>query len=189
VGEDQTQHLELSRTIAEMFNRTFEPIFPLPQTRIVPSKRILSLRDPSQKMSKSSPDAKSRIGLTDTPGEISKKIKSAVTDSDLVISYDPATRPGLSNLLMIWSALDEQGRSPEVLAGMVREQGWGMGKLKAELEGVIVQRIEPGRKEYLRIQADIGYLREVAQKGRDAAREVASKTMSQVRHVVGLSQI
>lgn len=140
-------------------------------------------------MSKSAPDPKSRIGLTDTPGEISKKIKSAVTDSDPVINYDPATRPGLSNLLLIWSALDKSGRSPEELASMVREEGWGMGRLKQELEGVIVERIEPVKKEYERIQGDIEYLREVAKRGRIQAREIASKTMDEVRSVVGLSQI
>lgn len=140
-------------------------------------------------MSKSSPDAKSRIGLTDTPGQISKKIRSAVTDSDPTITYDPVGRPGLANLLLIWSALDKAGRSPEVLADMAREEGWGSARLKEEIEGVVIERIEPVRKEYERIQGDVGYLQEVAKKGRDRARGVARKTMDEVRDVVGLSPI
>lgn len=140
-------------------------------------------------MSKSAPSAQSRIGITDTATEISKKIKSAVTDSDPSIGYDPTARPGVSNLLLIWSALDADGRSPERLAEMARDEGWGMGRLKAEVEGVVVQRLKPVREEYEMIQGDIGYLREVAKKGRERAREVASKTMDEVRGVVGLSQI
>jgi tryptophanyl-tRNA synthetase len=140
-------------------------------------------------MSKSSPDARSRLGLTDRPGDIAKKLRGAVTDGEGVITYDPAGRPGLSNLLLIWSALDEAGRTPEALAQLAREAGWGSARLKEEIEGVVVGRIEPVRKEYERIQGDLGYLQEVAKRGREKARVVASKTMDEVRGVVGLSRI
>ncbi len=112
-----------------------------------------------------------------------------MTDSIGHIEYDPVERPGVSNLLMIWSALDERGRRPEELGKMCREEGWGMGRLKKQVEEVVVDRIEPVRKEFERIQGDLGYLRDVAQKGRERARGVASKTMEEVRSVVGLSQI
>lgn len=105
------------------------------------------------------------------------------------IDYDPENRPGVSNLLMIWSALDEGRRRPEELGKMCKEEKWGMGKLKKAVEEVVVERVEPVRMEFERISGDVGYLREVAKKGRDKAREVASQTMEKVRNVVGLSQI
>lgn len=112
-----------------------------------------------------------------------------MTDSEHGLTYDPETRPGLGNLLLIWSALDSEGRSPQQLATMAQNQGWGMGRLKEEVAGVVQERIEPVRKEYQRIQADLGYLQQVAKSGRDRAREVAAKTMDEVRSVVGLSEI
>ncbi|KAF8319437.1 Nucleotidylyl transferase [Clavulina sp. PMI_390] len=102
VGEDQRQHLELTRDIAQWFNQRYmSQTFALPSTISTPTKRILSLRDPIQKMSKSAKDPKSRILLSDSRDEIARKIRKAVTDSETTISYDPIHRPGISNLLRI----------------------------------------------------------------------------------------
>ncbi|KAG8737961.1 Tryptophan--tRNA ligase, mitochondrial, partial [Ceratobasidium sp. 428] len=113
VGEDQQQHLELSRDLADLFNRTHkETVFPLPQCIITPTKRILSLRDPTQKMSKSSPNPASRILLTDPAETIEKKVRSAVTDSERGVTFDLTARPGVANLLTILDACKTLVGSP-----------------------------------------------------------------------------
>lgn len=149
-------------------------------------------------MSKSSPHPSSRISITDDAATITKRLKSAVTDSEPSITFDPANRPGLANLLLIWSALDESGgslgsvgksRTPTELAQLANESKWGMGKLKQHISERIIERIEPIRLEYERIVQDHAYLAEVAQMGRQGAREVAAETMSQVRKAVGLGPL
>ncbi|KLT40840.1 Nucleotidylyl transferase [Cutaneotrichosporon oleaginosum] len=189
VGEDQTQHLELARDTNEAFNRLFGDVFPIPDVQIVPQKRILSLKNPREKMSKSAANPLSRISIVDSSKDIEKKIKGAVTDAEPVITYDPAGRPGVANLLTIWSALDEAGRSPAQLADMAAAEGWGAGKLKGAVADVVVHRLAPVRDEYARIVADPGYIRDVAARGADRARETAEKTMVEVRKVVGLGEI
>ncbi|KAL1408506.1 Tryptophan--tRNA ligase, mitochondrial [Vanrija albida] len=189
VGEDQVQHLELARDIAQVFNRAFGDVFPVPETRVVPQKRVLSLRDPAQKMSKSAPNPLSRISLTDSPKDIATKVKGAVTDSTATITYEPDTRPGVANLLTIWSAFDEAKRSPAELAAAAHADGWGAGKLKAAVSDVVAAHLAPVQDEYRRIIADEGYIRVVAAKGADRAREQAAKTMAEVRAAVGLGGI
>ncbi|ORX34169.1 tryptophanyl-tRNA synthetase [Kockovaella imperatae] len=189
VGEDQTQHLELARDTAEAFNRAYGDIFPLPQTRIVPSKRILSLRDPSAKMSKSAPLAASRIVLTDPPEAIRKAVKTAVTDSEPSIKFDPEGRPGVSNLLLIWSSLDPSGQTPEQLAEQAQKDGWGMAKLKDAVTDVVVERFGNIRAEYERIRQEKGWLSQIAGQGRAKAGEVAKKTMEEVRRAVGIDKL
>lgn len=199
VGEDQTQHLELSRDICEAFNRQFGDVFPLPDVTIgtlpltrliaVPQKRILSLKDPSQKMSKSAPNPASRISITDSAKEITAKIKAAVTDSEAGVSYDPENRPGVANLLTIWSALDDAGRSPAELAKEAENSGFRMGQLKAAVSELVVEKLSPIREEYLRLQADPGYIRDVAARGADKARERAAVTMEEVRRVTGMGPL
>ena len=158
-------------------------------SRTVPTKRILSLRDPTAKMSKSAPLASSRVVLTDPPSTIQKSIKSAVTDSIPGITYDPMSRPGLSNLLLIWSSLDASARDPETLAEAAQREGWGMGKLKEVISEVVVERLEPIRKEFQRIREDKGWLREVALAGRTQARAEAANTMDEIRRTIGLDPI
>lgn len=154
---------------------------------IVPSKRILSLRDPSAKMSKSAPNPASRITITDSSSAIMANIKSAVTDSERGITFDPVGRPGVSNLLTIWSALDDAGRTPQQLAEEV--SGWGMGQLKGTVGEIVVEKLRPVRENYERISQDHAWLSEVAAKGRDKAREQAAKTMDEVRRAIGLQSI
>ena len=138
-------------------------------------------------MSKSAPNPASRITITDSSSQITSNIKSAVTDSTQGVTFDPENRPGVSNLLTIWSALDDQGRSPQQLASEV--ESWGMGKLKSTIGELVVEKLKPVRENYERISQDQGYLSEVAAKGRDKARQQAAITMEEVRKAIGLQSI
>jgi tryptophanyl-tRNA synthetase len=140
-------------------------------------------------MSKSHPSAQSRILLTDTPKEITAKLKSAVTDSDTTITFDPEARPGVATLLTIWSALDDSARSPEQLAQEAQAGNWGFGKLKTAVAEVTVEKLRPVREEYERIRQEHGYLGEIAQRGREAASARARETMEEVRTIIGLGRI
>ncbi|KDN52846.1 tryptophanyl-tRNA synthetase [Tilletiaria anomala UBC 951] len=201
VGEDQVQHLELSRDIAHVFNRTHGTnLFPSPQHIITPTKRVLSLRDPSQKMSKSSPDPNSRILLTDTPQQVRKKLQRAVTDDERVLSYDPDARPGVSNLLGILAALRvrsnfAQGRNtPALSPGDIADElnkakggAAGAGTLKAEATDAIVEALQPIQAELQRLEKEDGYLDTLAREGAKKAAEIAEHTMCQVRQCTGLA--
>ncbi|KAF9074607.1 tryptophanyl-tRNA synthetase [Rhodocollybia butyracea] len=185
VGDDQTQHLELSRVIADQFNRNFKAkrqLFPLPTQLSTSSKRILSLRDPTSKMSKSAPDASSRILLTDSSSQIASKIRSAVTDSISGITYDPVNRPGTANLLTILAACNDEDVNKTV-SGYV---GKNHGALKADVTEAVVEMLKGPRKEYERLKMDKEYLRRVAQEGADKARVKSEVTMMEVRERIGL---
>ncbi|KAN0065155.1 Tryptophan--tRNA ligase, mitochondrial [Thecaphora frezii] len=199
VGEDQVQHLELSRDIADLFNRTFKRgFFPLPQHMITPTKRVLSLRDPSSKMSKSAPDVNSRILLTDTPSQIATKIRKAVTDAERTISYDPVNRPGVSNLLSILSGLSSDrdatpSRVAEQLNAAMEEQARQEGKelasgkwLKEAVVDVCVEALRPIQQKLERIKQDQAFLDQVEQTGRQKAEEMAEATMQRVRKLLGV---
>ncbi|EPQ26920.1 uncharacterized protein PFL1_05555 [Pseudozyma flocculosa PF-1] len=200
VGEDQVQHLELSRDVADLFNRTYRKrFFPLPQHIITPTKRILSLRDPTSKMSKSAPDVNSRILLTDTPAQISSKIRKAVTDAERTISYDPTNRPGVSNLLSILSGLSsDPGSTPakvaEELNGALARQAEQGGKelpsgkyLKDAVADVCVEALRPIQHELERVKMDQAYLAEMEEKGRAKAEEAAEANMQAVRRMMGVA--
>ena len=187
------QHLELARDLGDMFNRTFgNKLFPLPRHLITPTKRVLSLRDPSQKMSKSHPDPSSRILLTDTDSEIQAKIKKAVTDGESSMAFAPQTRPGVSNLLSIMAALrTSQGTetSPEQVAEMINREHGGRGSaLKTAVTDTIIQSVRPIRDRLQRIKADPGYLAEVENLGREKAAQSAGETMAVVRRLVGMAE-
>jgi tryptophanyl-tRNA synthetase len=191
VGEDQVQHLELCRDIGDIFNRTFKSkLFPLPQHLLTPTKRVLSLRDPTQKMSKSHPEVASRILLTDSDSEIANKIKRAVTDGEPSLSYDPEKRPGVSNLLSIMAGLQSRrglAITPQEIAETLnRDQGGKGSALKAAVSETVIQSIRPIRDELQRIKADGGYLDEVERIGREKAQKKAAETMDRVRRLVGL---
>ncbi|KAL0067351.1 Tryptophan--tRNA ligase, mitochondrial [Marasmius tenuissimus] len=186
VGEDQTQHLELTRDLADQFNRTFKAsqrMFPLPTQLSTPSKRILSLRDPTSKMSKSAPDAASRILLTDSPNEIASKIRVAVTDSIPGITYDPVNRPGTANLLTILAA----ARGEDVHETVKAYESQNHGALKRDITEVIQEMLRKPREEFQRLKIENGYLEEIAREGKEKAIEKAEQTMQEVRKRVGLS--
>ncbi|EIM82361.1 tryptophanyl-tRNA synthetase [Stereum hirsutum FP-91666 SS1] len=189
VGDDQQQHLELARDIADIFNRTYKKpsrLFPLPQSMYTPTRRVLSLKDPSAKMSKSAQDPNSRILLTDPPSLISSKIRSAVTDSLPTITYDPQTRPGTSNLLNILAACMDQD-----VEDVVRERYEGKARnhadLKKEVEEAVVERFRGPREEFEKVRGERAYLEEVARKGAERAKEKSDVVLTEVRRRVGLA--
>ncbi|KAG6868429.1 hypothetical protein C0993_003106 [Termitomyces sp. T159_Od127] len=188
VGDDQTQHLELCRDLAETFNRTFapsSPAFPLPVRMSTPSGRILSLRDPTSKMSKSSPDIASRILLTDTDAQIKSKIRSAVTDSIAGITYDPVERPGTSNLLTILAACTDEN----VHSVAERYEGKRHSELKADVADAVVEKLRGPRDEFQMARRQSSFLDNIAYSGAIKAKERSDVTMQAVRKMVGLPDI
>ncbi|KAG2417180.1 30S ribosomal protein S10 [Aspergillus terreus] len=183
VGEDQKQHLEFSKYTANSFNHLYGSIFPLPEALISPAKRVMSLKEPTLKMSKSHADDRSRILLTDSPSDIHKKVKVALTDSIAGITYDPSHRPGVSNLIEILSHLD--GRSCEELA--LEHQSTSLRAFKEHLANRISDHLEPIRDRYQSLMHDkTGYLESVAEQGAKSARVNADVTMRAVREAMGL---
>jgi tryptophanyl-tRNA synthetase len=199
VGEDQKQHIELVGDLADIFNRTYKAeVFPLPQyvasrypahlqavlltPRPAPSRRILSLKDTTSKMSKSAPDTASRILLTDTAATIAYKIRGSVTDSLGPVTYDPVLRPGTSNLLTILAACTDE----DVHRVAQKYEGKGHGVLKGDVAEAVESMIERPRKELERLRGERGYLREVSSGGALRARERSEVTMREIRARVGL---
>jgi tryptophanyl-tRNA synthetase len=181
VGEDQRQHLELTRDLATRFNNRFGATFTVPEPHIVQGvAKILDLQTPEKKMSKSLPAA-GCIDLLDDPAVSAKKIRSAVTDTGREVVADPETKPGVTNLLTIHSALS--GRSiPEL-----EEQfaGRGYGDLKKELAEVVTDFITPVRARTQELLADPAELERVLADGAARAREVAGATVAQAYQRVG----
>ncbi|KIK64980.1 hypothetical protein GYMLUDRAFT_82971 [Collybiopsis luxurians FD-317 M1] len=187
VGDDQTQHLELCRDLADQFNRTFKSkqrMFPLPVQLNTPTPRILSLRSPTSKMSKSSPDAQSRILLTDSAAVITSKIKSAITDSISGISWDPVGRPGTANLLSILAACNGD---EDVAETALRYQGKNHGALKKDVTEAVEEMLKGPREEFEKLKKEKEYLRQVAREGAEQARAKSEITMREVRERVGLA--
>ncbi|KAI0373144.1 tryptophanyl-tRNA synthetase [Pilatotrama ljubarskyi] len=185
VGEDQQQHIELCRDLAESFNRTFKgkrPLFPLPQHVVTTTCRVLSLKDPSSKMSKSSPDLNSRILLTDSPAQVRSKIRGAVTDSLLGITYDPVARPGAANLLSILAACT--GEDVHAVAARYADKGHGV--LKADVVEAVEELIKGPRAEFERLRGEKEYLASVAREGSEKARQLSEVTIREVRARIGL---
>lgn len=186
VGEDQKQHLELSRDIAGKFNREFdaEGFFPLPEPLIKgPGARIMSLRDGTAKMSKSDPSEQATIYLSDDADAISKKIKKAKTDPEPLPSEVAGLegRPEAANLVGIYAALSDRGD-----ASVLREFGGeGFGKFKSALADLVVAKIAPIGAELRRLEADPEYLRAVLLEGAARAAVIADKTIRDVKEIVG----
>ncbi|PWY63708.1 tryptophanyl-tRNA synthetase [Aspergillus heteromorphus CBS 117.55] len=186
VGEDQRQHLEFSRNIANSFNHVYDSIFPCPEALISPARRVMSLREPTLKMSKSHVDERSRILLTDSSDQIHKKIKAALTDSDTRITYDPIRRPGVSNLLELLSHFE--GKTCEDLA--LEYQSMSIRALKQSLAGQISNHLQPIRDRYFSLMDDkTEYLDAISDKGARAARANADITMGIVREAMELKEI
>ena len=181
VGDDQTQHLELTRDLAQRFNTRFGEVFPIPE-RITPEvgARVLSLKDPTVKMSKSDSDPDSIVRLIDPPDEIARKFRGAVTDSGNEISYDPETKPGIANLLEIASAFT--GSSVTELASS--HNGLGYMAFKEIVADAVIEGLEPFQQAFAAL--DDGEVNEIMAKGAAAGRERAEETMIEVRERVGL---
>lgn len=183
VGQDQKQHLELTRNIAGAFNRRFEvEYFKLPDPLILKEvQRIMSLQDGTKKMSKSDESELSRVNLSDSPEEIVKKIKKAKTDSQAEISFDE-NRPEIYNLLNIFAAAAE--KDAKELAKTYENSGFG--KFKNDLGEALVEKLKPIQNELIRLKQDKAYLENVLKEGKEKALEIATKTKKEVFEIVGL---
>ncbi len=182
VGEDQTQHLELTRDLAERFNNRYGDEFPVPE-QITPETgaRVMSLSDPLTKMSKSDPDPGSRIRLLDEPDEIRAKVKAAVTDSGREVYYDLEAKAGIANLLDIMSLFT--GSTVEDLVAEYADVGYG--KFKEVVAEAVVVGLSPFRSAYKAF--DDAEVARIMSKGALDARSRAEKEMASVRRKVGLS--
>lgn len=182
VGEDQRQHLELMRNLAERFNKLFGPVFPVPEPYIADQgSRIMSLDDPTVKMGKSSDRPHNLIWMNDPPDLIRKKIARAVTDSGSTILSGP-DKPALTNLLTIYSAVSARP-VPEIEQ---EYQGKGYAAFKAGLTEVLVSFLTPFQSRYLQIMQDRAELDRILDAGAETARQAARETMVLVRQSVGL---
>ncbi|BFZ24637.1 hypothetical protein BsWGS_27676 [Bradybaena similaris] len=184
VGEDQTQHIELTRDLSRAFNRTHGEVFPACDIISGEVPKIRSLYNPLSKMSKSDANDKSRIDLLDTPDQILKKIKRAVTDFTSEVTYDPENRPGVSNLIDIHLALTDLSVDEIVEDSFLRAEDTGM--YKQRLAEVIIEKLSPIRAQVLKYQKNPKYLSDVLHSGASKAAILAEKTMTEVRNLVGL---
>ena len=182
VGEDQRQHLELTRDLAERFNSRFGKTFTIPEAHILKeTAKIYDLQNPTAKMSKSAADPKGLVNLMDDDTTSSKKIKSAVTDTDASIKLDWENKPGVSNLLSIHSSLSGES----VISLEERFQGAGYGTLKGEVAEVVISKLGPIRDRANELMSDPVELDSLLAQGADKAREVAEKTLATVYEKVG----
>ena len=183
VGEDQKQHLELTRDIAIRMNNAYGDLFVVPEPYIGKAgARIMSLQDPAKKMSKSDENPNGFIALLDDPAVIRSKIKKAVTDSDGEIRLSP-DKPGVSNLLSIYAALMD--KQPEDVVGEFH--GLGYGALKEAVTDAVLSHLEPLQKTYREVRADKALLNTIMEQGRVAAGKVAYKTLWKVQKKIGFA--
>ncbi len=185
VGADQKQHLELARDIANRLNGLYPGLFTVPEPYISKtSARIMSLSDPTRKMSKSDAED-SYIAVLDTPDVIRRKFRRAVTDSETEIRYDPENKPGVSNLLSIIAALD--GITPEEEA--VKMQGLQYGALKEAASESVIAVLAPIQERYQQLMGDKEYIQNTLKAGAERAHYLALKTLRKVYKKLGLYQL
>lgn len=184
VGEDQKQHLELTRDLAERFNKKYNDIFTIPEVRIPKvGARVMSLADPLKKMSKSDSNLKSFITLLDEPKTIEKKIKSAVTDSEGIVKYDKENKPGVSNLLSIYSIL-----SGESIADLEKKyEGKGYGDFKNDTAAAIVEVLKPIQEKYHAL-LESEELDQILDRGAERANAAANKMIKKMENAMGLGR-
>ncbi|MGM9927271.1 MAG: tryptophan--tRNA ligase [Bacillus sp. (in: firmicutes)] len=184
VGDDQKQHLELTRDLAERFNKKYNDIFKIPEVRIPKvGARIMSLQDPTKKMSKSDANSKAFISLLDDPKVIAKKIKSAVTDSEGIVKYDVENKPGISNLLSIYSILG--GLPIEEIEQ--KYEGKGYGDFKSDLADVVVNALKPLQDRYYEL-IDSQELDDILDQGAEKANFTANKMLKKMENAMGLGR-
>jgi tryptophanyl-tRNA synthetase len=183
VGDDQRQHLELARDVAIRFNHRCGDTLVVPEASIPPvGARVMDLQQPTSKMSKSADSPQGTIRLLDDPKAITKRIKGAVTDSDGEIRFDPAAKPGVSNLLQILGAVSDT--SPDVVADQYA--GSGYGALKGAVAEAVVEFVRPLQNRYEELAADPAEVTRILAVGADRAQDIAAGVMTRVRAAVGL---
>lgn len=187
VGEDQKQHLELTRDIADRFNHLFgkkKRILKRPEPLIrAEGARVMSLTDGTRKMSKSDPSDQSRINLLDTPEEIQYKIKRCKTDAVRGLTFDDADRPEARNLLTLYTILS--GKTKEEAAAECGDMGWG--QFKPLLTETAIAALAPIQDKYNSVMDDKGYLESVLREGREKASAIAGQTLADVKAALGYS--
>jgi len=182
VGEDQRQHLELTRDLAQRFNSRFGPTLTVPSPYIVRgTAKITDLQDPTAKMSKSSSSPAGIVDLLDEPARSAKKIRGAVTDNEREIHFDPATKPGVSNLLTIAAALTGE----DIAALEQRYAGAGYGDLKRDVADAVVAAVQPIQTRTAELLGDPATLDSLLAAGADRAGSVASSTLAAVYDRIG----
>jgi tryptophanyl-tRNA synthetase len=183
VGDDQRQHLELARDVALRFNHRFGDTLVVPEAAIPPvGARVMDLQNPTTKMSKSSDSPQGSIALLDDPKVITKRLKSAVTDSDTEIRFDPEQKPGVANLLQILAAATD--RSIPAIEGDFAGQGYGV--LKGAAAEAVVEFLRPLRARYDELEADPAQVTALLGIGAEKAEAISSKVLDRVRDAVGL---
>ena len=183
VGEDQKQHLELTRDIAGRFNDQFAPVLKVPEPLIrKEGARVMSLTDGTKKMSKSDPSEMSRIHLLDKPDEIAKKIKKCKTDSVRELVFDDSDRPEANNLLGLYAIFANKTKE-EVQVESATWRGWG--DFKTVLIDAAIKHLEPIQSKYYEVVKESGYLDHILQEGREKASENAFKTLNAVKNAMG----
>ncbi|MBL7142187.1 MAG: tryptophan--tRNA ligase [Candidatus Pacebacteria bacterium] len=183
VGEDQKQHVELARTIAKKFNQRFGEVFKLPEVKMMKiGSKIMSLTEPTKKMSKSD-SSESYIGLFDEPEVIKRKIMAAVTDTGKIIKYNRKLKPGVSNLLTIYSLFSEKG----VKELEKKFKGKGYADFKKALAELLINSLEPFRKKRKELLQRKVYVKEILEQGRKKAETIAQSTIQEVKEKMGLA--
>ena len=183
VGEDQRQHLELTRDVGERFNSIYGDTFVIPAGYTkTDGARIMGLQNPEAKMSKSSSNPNDVIFLDDEPEVIMKKFKKAVTDSEGIVKYNPETKPGISNLIEIYSVVT--GKTKE---NVEKEfEGQGYGTFKQAVGQAVVDKLAPIQAKYKELIENPEYLESIYKKGAEKAAKIANATIAEVKEKVGL---
>ncbi len=182
IGDDQKQHLELARDIAERFNNRYGETFKLPEGRFATTGgRIMDLQEPERKMSTTAGTPQGTLLILDSPETIRKKLKSAVTDSGTDVRYEPEQKPGISNLLEIMSVATGEP-IPELEA---RYDSGGYGQFKTDVAEAVVELLDPIRTRYEKLRADESELRALLARGADKAREASAPTLEQMYERMG----
>jgi tryptophanyl-tRNA synthetase len=181
VGDDQRQHLELARELANRFNHRYHPTLVVPEASIpAMAARVMDLQHPARKMSKSVNSPLGTILLLDDPADIARKVRKAVTDTDGEVRYDPEAKPGLSNLLELLAVAT--GRTPKEVAGSYQRYG----DLKSDLADALIELLRPVRERRAELAADPGSVPALLATGADKARSVASATYARAAAAIGL---
>lgn len=185
VGDDQKQHLELTRNLAQRFNQKYNDIFTIPEISIPKvGARIMSLQEPTKKMSKSDTNQKASIFMLDDPKKIEKKIKSSVTDSEGIVKYDKENKPGISNLLTIHASCT--GETIETLEH--KYQNAGYGQFKQDTAKVVISLLEPIQKRYNDL-IESAELDDILDHGANKAASTANKTLAKAKKAMGLGRV
>ncbi|MFL2652025.1 MAG: tryptophan--tRNA ligase [Candidatus Actinomarina sp.] len=182
VGDDQTQHLELTRNIAERFNTNYGEIFPIPEkTSGKSGARLMSLRHPENKMSKSSDDINGTIYFNDEKDNILKKFKSSVTDSENIVRYDPKNKPGISNLIEIYAAVNDK----EISDTEKEFENSQYGEFKIAVAETVIDYLDPIKKNFDDLTSD--NLEDIVVSNLKSAKDSAQKTIIEVEEALGIS--